>query len=247
MVQPQEHHTAGATHSRSPERDCRQAVSSQSSDPDRVVSTPGALRPTLAMVALSRGGPVCNPIHQQTPQVCISNPGPSGLGRGCHKPLLGEPGSVCLSTNSPLGQCGEQDLVPRLLTDNTHCPGLAEHALVLGSSGAVSSDPSLSTSATRSSFSTIQREPTQGSGRFEPPYLAPRVEAIKQQGLSDQVAARVEAPQRLSTRAIYEAKWALFVHWCHSNQVDFRSPFCQTGSEFPLVPVSGKTVATQYH
>ena len=34
------------------------------------------------------------------------------------------------------------------------------------------------------------------------------------------MAARIEAPQRLSTRAMYKSEWAIFV----KNQVDFRSP-----------------------
>ena len=63
MVQPQEHHTSGATYSGSPKRDCRQAVSSQSGEPDRVVPSPGVLQPPLPMVAHSRGGPVCNQIQ----------------------------------------------------------------------------------------------------------------------------------------------------------------------------------------
>ena len=54
MVQPQEHHTSGATYSGLPKRDCRQAFSSQSCDPDRVVSSPGGLQPPLPTVTLSR-------------------------------------------------------------------------------------------------------------------------------------------------------------------------------------------------
>ena len=90
--------------------------------------------------------------------------------------------------------------------DNSHFPRLAQHALVLGSSVAVSSDPSLPASTPRSDGATVQWELSQGSGWSEPSCLAPRIEAIKQQGFSDQVAARIEAPQRPSTRAIYEAK-----------------------------------------
>ena len=57
---------------------------------------------------------------------------------------------------------------------------------------------------------------------------------IKQPGFSDQVAARIEAPQRPSTRAIYEAKWVLFVRWCQSNQADFRSPSIKQVADFLL-------------
>ena len=41
--------------------------------------------------------------------------------------------------------------------------------------------------------------------------LAPRVSTIQKQGFSDEVAERIEAPQRSSTRAVYKSKWAIFV------------------------------------
>ena len=34
--------------------------------------------------------------------------------------------------------------------------------------------------------------------------MAPRASAIKEQGFSEAVAARIEAPQRGSTRSVYE-------------------------------------------
>ena len=38
---------------------------------------------------------------------------------------------------------------------------------------------------------------------------------------SEAVAARIEAPQRGSTRSVYEAKWAIFTKRCITNKVDF--------------------------
>ena len=54
--------------------------------------------------------------------------------------------------------------------------------------------------------------------------MVPRASAIQEQGVTDEVAARIEAPQRLSTRAVYKSKWCIFVKWCDSHEVDFRSP-----------------------
>ena len=54
--------------------------------------------------------------------------------------------------------------------------------------------------------------------------MAPRATAIKEQGFSEAVAARIEAPQKRSTRSVYEAKWTIFTKWCITNQVDFRAP-----------------------
>ena len=48
------------------------------------------------------------------------------------------------------------------------------------------------------------------------------------------MASRIEAPQRSSTRTVYEAKWAVIVRWCESSQVDFRSPSVKQIADFLL-------------
>ena len=53
-------------------------------------------------------------------------------------------------------------------------------------------------------------------------------------GFSSPVASRIEAPQRSSTRTVYEAKWAVFGRWCESGQVDFRSPSVKQIADFLL-------------
>ena len=58
--------------------------------------------------------------------------------------------------------------------------------------------------------------------------------AIKEQGFSEAVAAQIEAPQRRSTRSVYEAKWTIFTKWCLSNQVDFRAPPLKAIADFVL-------------
>ena len=64
--------------------------------------------------------------------------------------------------------------------------------------------------------------------------MAPRVTLIKKQGFSQAVAARIEAPQRGSTRAVYEAKWTVFKKWCLVSQVDFKSPPLKSIADFLL-------------
>ena len=70
--------------------------------------------------------------------------------------------------------------------------------------------------------------------KSEPTCLAPRTSAIKEQGFSEAVAARIEAPQRGSTRSVYEAKWAIITKWCLSNRVDFRAPPLKAIADFLL-------------
>ena len=57
---------------------------------------------------------------------------------------------------------------------------------------------------------------------------------MKEQGFSSPVAVQMEAPQRRSTRSVYEAKWAVFVRWCETSQVDFRSPSIKQVADFLL-------------
>ena len=55
-----------------------------------------------------------------------------------------------------------------------------------------------------------QPDPAQESVKPEPTCLAPRATIINEQGVSVAVAARIEAPQRGSTRSVYEAEWTIF-------------------------------------
>ena len=71
----------------------------------------------------------------------------------------------------------------------------------------------LSSTPSRSSDPTFQQGTSQGSDKPKSPYLAPRAQTIKEQGFSSPVASRIEAPQRRSTRTVYEAKWAVFIKW----------------------------------
>ena len=99
---------------------------------------------------------------------------------------------------------------------------------------AMSSQIPLSAQPAQPSVSAIQPGPSQEPVESEPTCLAPRASAIKEQGFSEAVAARIEAPQRRSTRSVYEAKWTIFTKWCLSNQVDFRAPPLKAIADFLL-------------
>ena len=54
---------------------------------------------------------------------------------------------------------------------------------------------------------------------------------LQEQGFSVEVAERIAAPQRSSTRIIYKSKWALFEKCCRENSVDFSTPSVKQGSK----------------
>ena len=83
---------------------------------------------------------------------------------------------------------------------------VARHALALRSSGHGQSNP---TEPAQPVHTTIQSDSTQESVKPKSTCLAPRASAIKEQGFSEAVAARIKAPQRGSTRSVYEANGPL--------------------------------------
>ena len=137
--------------------------------------------------------------NNKLPQFVSPVPDPLGLGSGCTQSVLGKSGPICLPTSSHLGQSGGEVTGLPLQQDHSDHPRVAQHALVLGSGGNVQSDPSVSAEPAKSGISTFQPDPAQEPVKPEPTCLAPRATAIKEQGFSEAVAARIEAPQRGST------------------------------------------------
>ena len=144
------------------------------------------------------------------------------------------PGTHMPSHQQHLGQSAGDVAGLPIQQDHIDYTRVAQHALVLGPSGHVQPDPTVSAQSTQSGNSTIQQYPAQESVKPKASCLAPRATAIKEQGSSDAVAAQIEAPQRGSHRSVYEAKWTIFTKWCLSNQVDFRAPPLKAIADFLL-------------
>ena len=84
--------------------------------------------------------------------------------------------------------------------------GVDQHTLILGSSGHVQPNP---TEPAQTAHTIIQSDSTQESVKPKSECMAPGASAIKEQDFAGAVAAQIEAPQRGSTRSVYEAKWAI--------------------------------------
>ena len=212
----------------------RHIVSPKAGHSDGVVPPSRDLRPPLSNLALSPSGHVCNKVQLQASSICVPNSRPKGLVSGCSDIVLGGPGHVPLPPSVSDGEGGQQAVRSLVSQSNPDCPGMAQHALVLGPSGAICEGSSLSSTPPRSSDPTFQQGTSQGSDKPKSPCLAPRAQTIKEQGFSSPVASRIEAPQRRSTRTVYEAKWAVFIRWCETSQVDFRNPSIKQIADFLL-------------
>ena len=234
LVQSQTDSSKGQAHSGKAECDSRQIVQEHSGYSDRMVPPAGSLRPLMCQVAHSSSGSLCNKVQSQTTQVCVPSIRSTGMESRCSQPELGEYGCLRVPSCVSFGQGGVQDPRSGSSQVGSDCSRVAQHALVLGSSQHVCSDSSLPSKRGELADPTVQSVSPQRSPWAQPPRLAPRASSIQAQGFSDEVATRIEAPQRQSTRAIYESKWSIFVKWCESHKVDFGSPSLNQVAEFLL-------------
>ena len=217
------------THPRPFKCDSRQAIQAGSDHPNRVVPPSGSFSTNMQPMAPASNRPVCHEVQPQITSVCLSSTGLPGCSSGCTYSAMGGPGCIRL-----IGQSGGEATGLPMQEIHSNCPGVAQHALVLGPGEHVQPGPAQPAQPAQSANTALQSDPSQKSGKAKSPCLAPRATQIKEQGFSEAVAARIEAPQRRSTSSVYEAKWTIFTKWCVANQVDFRSPPVKSVADFLL-------------
>ena len=112
-----------------------------------------------------------------------------------------------------------------VLTAYAYTPMALLHmdALVLGPSAALNRDPT-PTSSVNALLKQSHNFVPQQSTTSQPPRLVSRSRQLQEQDFSVEVAERIAAPKKSSTRTIYKSKWALCEKWCRENSVDFSTP-----------------------
>ena len=234
MVYGKPSYPQSPAHSRPAESGSGQTFKTGPDYSNRMVSPHRGFSDHMHPVAPTSNRPLCHEVQQQTPSVCLTSARLPGHCSRCTQPAMGGSGCLCLPTSSHLGQSSAEAIRLPRQQDDPDCSRLAQHALVLGPSGHVQPNPIESPQPTKPSDTALQPGPSQKPVRAKSPCMAPRALAIKEQGFSEAVATRIEAPQRGSTRSVYEAKWAIFTKWCLTNKVDFGAPPVTSIADFLL-------------
>ena len=146
------------THSRPAERGSRQAIQARPDHPDRVVSPSRGLPSNMQQVAPASNRPICHEV-QQVASVCVTCTGSPGHSSGCTASAMGGSGPICLPTSSHLGQSGGKVAGLPMQENHSDCPRVAQHALVLGPSGHVWSDPTEPALLAQPVNTTLQSDP----------------------------------------------------------------------------------------
>ena len=197
----------------------------------RVVLGSSYLHKDLPTLGTATNRPVCHQPEHQTSNLCVSNPGPTGLGGGRAKHLLEEHDRVRIPSDSIATKSGPETTVPTMQA-HPNSPRLADKTVVLGPGGTVTRHPETTPTNSLSTQTTTEQPIPHSPGIPQPPHMVSRSTALQNQGFTAEVADRIAAPQRLSTRAIYSSKWSVFERWCIEQQVDFRSPSIKHICEF---------------
>ena len=199
MVQCQGDPYQGQTYSRESQCDSRFPIQEGQSHSDRVVSKPSGLLRNLPSLAQANGGSVCHQLECQTPNLLISCPRRQGLADRCVEHLLGGSGRLCLLSSGHLSPVSSENdhLQVQGHCDSTRVAGIA---LVLGSGGVVSQDSTEASSNAQSPKATLQSQIPQESGASESPCVVSGLLQESQGGFSVEVADRIKAPQRESSR-----------------------------------------------
>ena len=112
---------------------------------------------------------------------------------------------LCLPSNSSPSQGDPKNQTVQVF-DHTNSPRLAGDALVLGLSAALNRDPTTTPGVDNTPQAVPQLRAPQEPAAPQPPRLVSRSGQLQEQGFSVEVAERIAAPQRSSTRTIYKSK-----------------------------------------
>ena len=209
-----------STHPRPAEHDSRQAIQTWPNHSNRMVPQSRRFQSNMQLVAPAQSGPFWPPDSTKSSHSLSHQFRTPRHGQWIHSASLGRGWIPMPSHQQPSLAKWWRSCRTTRAAEWYWLARVAQHALVLGPGDHVQSDTTVPAKPAQSGDSDIQPDPSQESVKPEPTCLAPRATAIKEQGFSEAVAARIESPWRRSTRSVYEAKWTIFTKWCLSNQVN---------------------------
>ena len=218
LLQFSNHSHKSQTHSGLPECHSRQSLQEGQNNSNRMVSSSSNVQLNLQSLAQTNGGHVCHQIESQTTNLCLTSPRCKCNEHSCIEHLLGGSGRLCLlSCSSHTKSHTENEHLQ--VQDDSSSTRVAQNALVLGSSESVNQNPITTTSLASSVRTNIQSEVPSESHVSESACLAPRHHSESLESFSEQVADRIKAPQRSSSRRLYESGCSIFELWCQQNKV----------------------------
>ena len=231
FLQPQGNFAKGSSYPRVSQCNSRQSVSQGQDYSDRMVPSSQDFSGNLPNLAQTNGRFVCDQDEQQITSVCVSCPRSKCNGGRCIEHLVAGTRRLCLLSSCSHTQSSSKD-ENLCMPNDCSSPRVARDELVLGSDRTVHKTSTTSSPLGNSSQATVQPQVPSKSSVLESTCLAPGFKAESPQKFSKSVAERVKAPQRFSSRRVYESRWAIFESWCKQSQVEFKKPTLSSIADF---------------
>ena len=184
----------------------------------------------MQSLAHTNGGYVCHQIESQATNLCLTSPRCKCYEHRCIEHLGGS-GRLCLLSCSSHTK-GHTENEHLQVQNDSSSTRVAQNALVLGSSQSVNQAPIATASLASSAKTTFQSEVPSESHVSESACLAPGHHPESLASFSEEVADRIKAPQRPSSRRLYESRWSIFELWCQQNKVVSAEPSISDIAEF---------------
>ena len=158
----------------------------------------------MQQVALASNRPISQEVQQQVASFVSPVPDPLATAVDALSLPWEDLDAYAFPPTAILGKVVEKLYDSPMQEHHSDCSGVAQHALVLALSGHVQPNPTEPAQSAQSSYTALQSDFSQKSDKSKSPCMAPRASGIKEQSFSEAVAKRIEAPQRQSTKSVYE-------------------------------------------
>ena len=231
LLQSSKHTHKSQTHSGLPQCHSRQSLQEGQNNSDRVVTSSSNIHLNLPSLAQTNSRHVCHQDEPQTSTLCFSSPRCKCTEHRCIEHLLGGSGRLCLLSCSSHTK-GHTENEHLQVQNDSSSTRVAHDALVLGSGESFNQTPIAATSLASSVKTTIQSQIPSESVVSESSCLAPGHHSESLESFSEQVAERIKAPQRPSSRRLYESRWSIFELWCQQSQVVSSEPTISKIADF---------------
>ena len=195
------------------QRHRRRAESPQSGDRFGMDPSPGGCGSAGPQVASSDRS-FCDRLDSEASGILLPSLGPTGSRDGRPSPTLGQPSSVCLSSDRHHKESSSQTEVIEELRVDSHSSVLASEGLVSRPSGTIIRR-SHHTVRSKRSTKTAPLPPVPPKSTYaSADCMATLKRFAIQAGFSPAVAGQLIFSRRLSTRLNYQARWGTYRKWC---------------------------------
>ena len=224
-------HSGSSVHLGPTQCDGRRPFSAQSDLGLRMVSKDRSLSGAQEKVA-SFNRPLCHLTKSPLFTVFLSFPRSERGSHGCLASELEWVAGVCLSSLGPLSCCSQEAPVIVWSPPDVDRSLLASASVVPGASGSGCGRSGDTSSVQRSSQTTPLPSIPSGGVKAVASCLETIQRFAQSQGFSKHVAQQSALARRPSSRAGYQARWAVFRKWCHDKGHSVSRPSLQKIADF---------------